>query len=636
MKRNRVREANQLLVALLCTVSGLAAAGCAREPAVVVANDNRIAAGIVKDRVREITLTAQVARWLPDDGADSTLTVQAFAAQDGTPRVPGPMVRMRQGDSVHVTVVNAVPDSALLLRGFGAANDSVVVPSGNTREFAFRAGMPGTFLYWGTTSGKTFYDRTGLESQLTGAFIVDPAGVAPDTAERIFVITTTDMLPDSTLPEAQRYDVFDQAINGKSWPHTEQLHYAVGDTVRWRWINGGYLSHPMHLHGFHFRRTAKGNGVTETMDASPQEAVTELLRIRGTFRMEFVPTRAGNWLFHCHMLAHVVPFPERPDSVRSHSAHNTAEHARGAMSGLVMGVKVRERQGTVASAIDTSVPAVRHRLLVQEGFLLNAADSAKRRRYPARGFVLQKGPVPRKDSVEIPGAPLILTSGERVGVTVVNNLSEPTTVHWHGMELESFYDGVGGWSGADARRTPLVSPGDSFVVTFTPPRAGTYIYHTHMEEARQLQYGLYGPMIVMEPGERFDAAKELILTLGNSDADGNEFPVINGRREWKVPAHELRVGQVYRVRLINILATVPLIVSLRVASDTSVLSWRAHAKDGADLPAAKRVDGPSLLTFGVGETYDFLFTPKRTGDIVLHVKSAGPEPGELRMPMRVR
>ena len=114
------------------------------------------------------------------------------------------------------------------------------------------------------------------------------------------------------------------------------------------------------------------------------------------------------------------------------------------------------------------------------------------------------------------------------------------------------------------------------------------------------------------------------------------MPVINGLREWQKPVRELRVGQTYRVRLINILATIPMVVSLRTASDTAVLNWRAHAKDGADLPAAKRVDGPSSLTFGVGETYDFLFTPQRAGNIILHVKSAGPEPGELRMPMRVR
>jgi FtsP/CotA-like multicopper oxidase with cupredoxin domain len=279
---------------------------------------------------------------------------------------------------------------------------------------------------------------------------------------------------------------------------------------------------------------------------------------------------------------------------------------------------------------------VRHRLLAQEGFLNDPADSLKRPRHPARGFVLQRGEAPRRDSIEIPGTPLILTRGERVGIKVVNNLSEPTTVHWHGMELESYYDGVGGWSGADARRSPLVAPGDSFAVTFTPPRAGTFIYHTHMEEERQLQYGLFGPMIVLEPGERFDPEREFIITLGNSESSGGPFPVINGRREWDQPVRELRVGRTYRVRLINILATVPMLVSLRTASDTSLLEWRAHAKDGADLPASLRVESPAVLTFGVGETYDFLFTPERAGNIILHLKSAGPEPLDMRMPIRVR
>jgi FtsP/CotA-like multicopper oxidase with cupredoxin domain len=55
-------------------------------------------------------------------------------------------------------------------------------------------------------------------------------------------------------------DVLELAINGRSWPHTERLHYKVGETVRWRWLNGSFSQHPMHLHGFHFRTTAPGTG----------------------------------------------------------------------------------------------------------------------------------------------------------------------------------------------------------------------------------------------------------------------------------------------------------------------------------------------------------------------------------------
>ena len=72
------------------------------------------------------------------------------------------------------------------------------------------------------------------------------------------------------------------------------------------------------------------------------------------------------------------------------------------------------------------------------------------------------------------------------------------------MELESYYDGVHNWSGIGLRRAPLIEPGARFVVRFTPPRAGTFIYHTHLHDYRQLSSGLYGPLIVTEPGETLD------------------------------------------------------------------------------------------------------------------------------------
>ena len=85
---------------------------------------------------------------------------------------------------------------------------------------------------------------------------------------------------------------------------------------------------------------------------------------------------------------------------------------------------------------------------------------------------------------------------------MVNRLSEGTAIHWHGMELDSFYDGVHGWSGVGSRVTPLINPGGTFVVRFTPPRTGTFIYHTHLHDNRQLPSGLYGALLVVDPALR--------------------------------------------------------------------------------------------------------------------------------------
>ena len=77
-----------------------------------------------------------------------------------------------------------------------------------------------------------------------------------------------------------------------------------------------------------------------------------------------------------------------------------------------------------------------------------------------------------------------------MAITVVNRSSDHASIHWHGIELESYPDGVPGWSGSGnghhARRS---RPGDSLTVRFTPPRAGTFMYHSHFNEAKQISVG---------------------------------------------------------------------------------------------------------------------------------------------------
>jgi len=60
---------------------------------------------------------------------------------------------------------------------------------------------------------------------------------------------------------------------------------------------------------------------------------------------------------------------------------------------------------------------------------------------------------------------------------------------------------------------PMIEPGASFVVRFTPPRTGTFIYHTHLDDIRQLSSGLYGSIIVLEPGQSLDAEKDRIMLV---------------------------------------------------------------------------------------------------------------------------
>jgi len=198
---------------------------------------------------------------------------------------------------------------------------------------------------------------------------------------------------------------------------------------------------------------------------------------------------------------------------------------------------------------------------------------------------------------------------------VVNQLSEPLAVHWHGIELESYYDGVPGLSGSGQQLLKPIAPGTSFVVHLTAPRAGTFIYHTHIDDLKQLSSGLYGPLIVLPPGQKFDPESDRVLVI--SRAGPGETPIwLNGSRSPEIGT--LSTGQKYRLRIINIVPENPPIdIRLKVAGIPVI--WRPIAKDGADLPAGQRELCPAQVTVGVGETYDFEFRPDRAGELALEV-----------------
>src|SRR4026208_2394337 len=93
-----------------------------------------------------------------------------------------------------------------------------------------------------------------------------------------------------------------------SWPHTERLAYRIGDQVHMRIINAGGSVHPMHLHGFYFNVDSPGEERSDAVfppHGSPHQVNTERLAPGRTFSLTWVPTRPGNWLFHCHDTAHI-------------------------------------------------------------------------------------------------------------------------------------------------------------------------------------------------------------------------------------------------------------------------------------------------------------------------------------------
>ena len=164
------------------------------------------------------------------------------------------------------------------------------------------------------------------------------------------------------------------------------------------------------------------------------------------------------------------------------------------------------------------------------------------------------GPVP------VPGPMLVLRRGEPVAITLVNHLHrsdvDPLARNGTGKRLRrgAWLERLGESSDSDhSSRVNLHG-------AFTPPRAGTFIYHTHLHDNRQLTSGLYGAMVVLEPRRGFDESVDHVFVLGRGGPALDAPTVINGESS---PTEVWKAGMRHRVRLINITPNDILNVSLR-------------------------------------------------------------------------
>lgn len=162
---------------------------------------------------------------------------------------------------------------------------------------------------------------------------------------------------------------------------------------------------------------------------------------------------------------------------------------------------------------------------------------------------------------QVPGPEIRVRQGERVRVSVKNDLPEETTVHWHGVRVPNAMDGV-----PHLTQKPI-APGDTFTYEFDCADAGSFWYHPHVNSAAQVGRGLYGALIV-EEREPLPVDRDITWVLDDwrltkdgaiSDDFGNMHDVSHAGRignfitvNGAVPeTFEVRRGERIRLRLIN-------------------------------------------------------------------------------------
>jgi FtsP/CotA-like multicopper oxidase with cupredoxin domain len=254
-------------------------------PAKTAGKGNQVLKPRLDDGVKVFDLTAKKVQWEIEPGKVG----EAWVFND---QLPGPQIRVREGDRVRINLKNELPESTSIhFHGLEVPNDQDGVPfitqapvkPGEKHKYEFTVPNPGSHMYH---SHHNSAKQVGLG--LLGAFIVEPKQKGPhDDLPVDYVMILNDGPHGYTL-------------NGKSFPATEPIVAKLGQKIRIRYMNEGMMIHPMHLHGIHQTVIAKDGWDVpapwkcDTLNVSPGERWDVIVNCNNP----------GTWAFHCHILPH--------------------------------------------------------------------------------------------------------------------------------------------------------------------------------------------------------------------------------------------------------------------------------------------------------------------------------------------
>lgn len=276
--------------------------------------------------VKVFELEASAIKWhiLPDTAVDA----YAFNGQ-----VPGPRLRIREGDRVRIKVTNHLPESTTVhwhglvlpnaMDGPAKITQDPIAPGG-TFVYEYTAQQSGTYFYH-------THDHADRQQALGlyGALIIDPKEPSKEVkADLEYVIQLQEWLKregltfPAMLMEGALPNFF--TINGKAYPSTETVKMRVGQTIKLRFIgtNNNFI-HPMHVHGGPFSVVAR-DGIN-LLPSARFEADTVNVAPGQRYDVVWTAREPGKWLVHCH--------------IPHHTTNNNVEHQGG--GGLLMVLDVQ-------------------------------------------------------------------------------------------------------------------------------------------------------------------------------------------------------------------------------------------------------------------------------------------------------
>ena len=229
--------------------------------------------------------------------------------------VPGPTIRVTEGDTVEVAVTNRltvptsvhwhglhVPNSQ---DGVAGVTQEAIAPDA-TFTYRFTAPHAGTFMYHAHGPNS----REQIDRGLYAPLIIDPAAGDAVKADREAILVIGNWMVGDQMGAmgAMSMDYSYFTINGKSFPATEDIEVREGELLRVRFINPSQTVHPMHLHGMDMAVIAKDGEAL----AQPQRLNTLDIAPGDTYDVVVLADNPGTWLLHCHDLHHASNAGKEP------------------------------------------------------------------------------------------------------------------------------------------------------------------------------------------------------------------------------------------------------------------------------------------------------------------------------------
>jgi nitrite reductase (NO-forming) len=256
-----------------------------------------------------VTLVAKEVEATIDDGV--RMKLWTF---NGT--VPGPMIRVRVGDTVEITLKNAANSMMShsvdlhAVTGPGGGSAATDVAPGQTKSFMFKALIPGVFVYHCATAPVAEH----LASGMYGMIVVEPAGGLPRVDKEFYVMQGELYLQgsrtqqgerqfsmDNLLAENPSYIIFNGSVGSLMGAH--MLQARVGQTVRIFFGDAGPdLTSSFHMIGTIFSRVTLEGSMT---DWEHNIAVTEV-PAGGATIVEFTPRVPGIYMMLDHSISRTL------------------------------------------------------------------------------------------------------------------------------------------------------------------------------------------------------------------------------------------------------------------------------------------------------------------------------------------